>query len=44
MELLCKMLEKIAINAKPNIEEHSLIVLDKCTHEKHLSQPLQTIK
>ena len=43
MELLpSKLLEQIAFNTRPKIEEHILIVMDKSTHEEHLSQPLQT--
>ena len=42
MELPFKLLEQIVFNTKPKIEEHTLIVMDKSTHEKHLSQPLQT--
>ena len=42
MELPSKLLEQIAFNTKPKIEEHMLIVMDKSTHEEHLSQPLQT--
>ena len=43
MELLpSKILEQIAFNTRPKIEEHMLIVMDKSTHEEHLSQPLQT--
>ena len=42
MELPCKLLEQIAFNTRPKIEEHMLIVMDKSTHEEHLSQPLQT--
>ena len=42
MELQSKLLEQIAFNTKPKIEEHMLIVMDKSTHEEHLSQPLQT--
>ena len=42
MELPSKLLEQIAFNTGPNIEEHMLIVMDKSTHEEHLSQPLQT--
>ena len=44
MELPSKLLEKIAFNTRPKIEEHMLIVTDKSTHEEHLSQPLQTNK
>ena len=44
MELPSKLLEQIAFNTRrPKIEEHMLIVMDKSTHEEHLSQPLQTI-
>ena len=42
MELPSELLEQIAFNTRPKIEEHILIVLDKSTHEEHLSQPLQT--
>ena len=42
MELSSKLLEQIAINTRPKIEEHMLIVMDKSTHEEHLFQPLQT--
>ena len=37
-----KLLEQIAFNTRPKIEEHMLIVMDKSTHEEHLAQPLQT--
>ena len=42
MELPSKLLEQIAFNTRPKIEEHMLIVMDKSSHEEHLSQPLQT--
>ena len=42
MELPSKLLEQIAFNTRPKIEEHMLIVMDKSTHEEHLSQPLKT--
>ena len=42
MELPSKLLEQIALNTRPKIEEHMLIVMDKSTHE-HLFQPLQII-
>ena len=42
MEPSSKILEQIAHNTRPKIEEHMLIVLDKSTHDEHLSQPLQT--
>ena len=43
MELPSKLFEQISFNTRPTIEEHSLIIMDKPTHEEHLSQPLQTI-
>ena len=42
MECPSKFLEQIAFNTRSKIEEHMLIVMDKSTHEEHLSQPLQT--
>ena len=42
MELPSKLLEQIALNTRPKMEEHMLVVMDKSTHEEHLSQPLQT--
>ena len=42
MELPSKLLEQTAFNTRPKIEENMLIVMDKYTHEKHLSQPLKT--
>ena len=42
MELPSKLLEQIAFNTRPKIEEHMLIVMDKSTHEDHRSQSLQT--
>ena len=42
MELPSKLLEQIAFNTRPKIEEHMFIVVNKSTHEEHLSQPLQT--
>ena len=41
MELPLKLLEQIAFNTRPKIEEHMLIVMDKSLHEENLSQPLQ---
>ena len=41
MELPSKLLEQIAFNTRHKIEEHMLIVMDKSTHEEHLSEPLQ---
>ena len=42
MDLPSKLLEQIAFNTRPKTGEHMLIVMDKSTHEEHLSQPLQT--
>ena len=42
MELPSKLLEQKAFKTRPKIEEHILTVMDKSTHEEHLSQPLQT--
>ena len=42
MELSSKLLEQLAYNTRPKIEEQMLIVMNKSTHEEHLSQPLQT--
>ena len=42
MELPSNLLEQIAFKTRPKREEHMLIVMDKNTHEEHLSQPLQT--
>ena len=33
MELPSKLLEQIAFNTRPKIEEHTLIDMDKSTHE-----------
>ena len=42
MELPSKLLEEIAFNPRPKIEEYMLLVMDRNTHEEHLHQPLQT--
>ena len=42
MELPSKLLEQIAFNTKPKIEEQILISMDKSTHGEHLFEPLQT--
>ena len=42
MDLPSKLLEQIAYNTRPKIEEHMLIDLDKSTHDEHLAQPFQT--
>ena len=42
MEVPSKVIEQIAFNKRPKMEEHILIVMDKSTHEEHLFQPLQT--
>ena len=40
MELPRQLLEQIAYNTRPKTEEHMLIVMDKSSHEEHLSQAL----
>ena len=42
MELPSKLLEQIAFNRRPKLEEHILVVMDKSTHEEYLFHPLQT--
>ena len=42
MELPSKILEQIAFNTRPKIEEPMLIVMDKSTRTEHLYEPLQT--
>ena len=42
MELPSKLLEQIAYNLRPKIEEHMLIIMNKSTHEENLFEPLQT--
>ena len=42
MELPSKILEQIAFDTRHQIEEHIYIIVDKSTHERHRSQPLQT--
>ena len=42
MEISSELLEQVAFNTRPKFEEYMLIVMDKSTHEEHLSQPLQT--
>ena len=42
MELPSKILEQMAYKTRSRIDEHMLIVMDKYTHEEHLSQSLQT--
>ena len=42
MELPSKLLEQIAHNTRSRIEEHILVVMDKSSHEEHLSQQLKT--
>ena len=41
MELQSKLLEQMVSDAILKIEEHMLIVMQKSSHEEHLSQPLQ---
>ena len=43
MELHSKLSRQMAIDKRPEIQEHMLIVMNNSTHEEHLSQPLQTI-
>ena len=42
MQLTNKLLEQIAFNTRPKLEEHLLIVMDKSTHQEHLIKLLQT--
>ena len=42
MDLPSTLLEQMAYNTRPKIEKHMLIVMEKSTHEEHLSQTLQT--
>ena len=42
MELPNEILEQIGFNTRSRSEETMLVVMDKSTHEEHLSQPLQT--
>ena len=42
MEFPTKVLEQIAFITRPKTEERLLVVMDKSTHEEHLSQSLQT--
>ena len=42
MELPSKLLEQIALNTRPKIEERMLILMYKNYHVEYLSQPLQT--
>ena len=42
MILPSKILQQIAFDTRPKIEEHMLIVMNKSIYEKHLSHPLQT--
>ena len=42
MELPSKLIEQIAFNTRPKIEEHTLVVMHKNNHKEQLSQSLQT--
>ena len=42
MELPSKLLEQIAFNTRPKIEEHMLRVMDKSAYEEHFFQPFWT--
>ena len=44
MDLPSQISGQMAFNTGSKIEEHTLIVLNKSTHEERLSQPLRTIK
>ena len=44
MELPSKLLEQIAINTRPKIEEHMLIVMDKSTYPNHYKLIINNIK
>ena len=44
MERPSKLLEQIAFDTRPKVEEHILVVMDKSTNEEHLAKPLQTNK
>ena len=44
MELPSNISVKLAFETTPKIEEHMLIVMEKTTHEEHLSQTLQINK
>ena len=39
MELPSKLLDQIAFNTRPKIEEHMWIVMCRSTHQEHLSEP-----
>ena len=41
-EVSSKLLEELAFNRRPKIEDHMLIAMDKFIHEQHYYQPLQT--
>ena len=43
MQITSKLLDQIAWNTRPKIEEHLLFVMNETTHEEHLSPSLQTI-
>ena len=42
MELPINLLEQLAFDTRPKLEEHMLNIMDRSTHEEHLFQPLQT--
>ena len=42
MELPSKLIEQIAFNTRPKIEENMLVVMDKSTHEEHIAQSFRT--
>ena len=44
MVLPSKLLEQIAFNTRPKIEEHMLIPMDKSTYEEYFSPPNRQFK
>ena len=42
MEFPSKLIEQIVFNTRPKIEGHMLLVMNKSTHDEHLSEPIQT--
>ena len=44
LELPSKLLEQVAFNEGPTIEEHIVLVTDKSTHEEHFCKPSKTNK
>ena len=42
MELSSKLLEEIAFNTRPKVEDHKFMIIEESIHEDHSSQPIQT--